>query len=74
MARVRVIFTLPDMYEIETAHPLAYVEGFTPFRAIDQPSGLYVLSPSTRQHQPYGEIIEVSRLVRSCHLDRKSVV
>ena len=68
VARVRVIFKLPDEYPIKTTHPLAYVEWFTPFRAIDKASGLYILSPSTRQHQSYAEIVEVNRIVRSCHL------
>ena len=72
VARVRVIFRLPDIYGLKTTHPLAYIEWFTPFRAIDKPSGLYILSPSTRQHQPYGEIIELDRIVRSCHLIPRS--
>lgn len=68
VARVRVIFNLPDVYNIKTTHPLAYIEWFTPMRSIDRASGLYILSPSTRQHQPYGEIVELDRIVRSCHL------
>ena len=68
MACVQIIFKLPETYEVETVHPLAYTEWFTLFRAVDQPSGLHILSPSTCQHGSYREIIEVSRIVCSCHL------
>ena len=68
VACVRVLFQLPYVYRLKTMHPLAYIEWFTPFRSIDKPSGMYVISPSTRQHQLYGEIIEISCIVRSCHL------
>ncbi|KAH9916126.1 hypothetical protein B0H21DRAFT_703115, partial [Amylocystis lapponica] len=56
------------VFNIETTHPLAYVEWFTPFRAPDKASGLHIVSPSTRMHQPYAEIVEVNRIVRNCHL------
>ena len=68
VAQVHVIFKLPDEYPIKTTHPLAYVEWFTPFCAIDKASGLYILSPSTQQHQPYAEIVEVNHIIRSRHL------
>ncbi|KAH9947697.1 hypothetical protein B0H21DRAFT_778363 [Amylocystis lapponica] len=68
VAHVRVIFKLPKVFNIETTHPLAYVEWFTPFRAPDKASGLHIVSPSTRMHQPYAEIVEVNRIVRNCHL------
>ncbi|KAI0728335.1 hypothetical protein C8Q72DRAFT_875895 [Fomitopsis betulina] len=70
VAHVRVIFTLPDHYPLRSPvrHPLAYIEWMTPFHRIDPPSASYVLTPSTRHHQPYGEIITVDRIVRNCHL------
>lgn len=49
-------------------HPLAYVEWLTPFGAVDIASGLHTVTRSTRMHQPYAEIIEVDRILRSCHL------
>ncbi|KAH7907715.1 hypothetical protein BJ138DRAFT_1014064 [Hygrophoropsis aurantiaca] len=68
VAQVRVIFRLPQIYGVQSVHPLAYVEWFTPFSSPDSTSGLYSISRSTRMHQPYAEIIEVTRLVRGCHL------
>ncbi|KAJ7582127.1 hypothetical protein C8J56DRAFT_1015707 [Mycena floridula] len=68
IARVRVIFALPQIYGVKTKHPMAYVEWFTPFSSVDPISGLYTVSPSTRMRAVYGEIITVDRIVRNCHL------
>ncbi|KAH9916939.1 hypothetical protein B0H21DRAFT_816102 [Amylocystis lapponica] len=68
VAHVRVIFSLPHHYPKLAEHPLAYVEWFTPLARLDPASGLYLVSPSTRMHAPYGEVITLDRLVRNCHL------
>lgn len=48
--------------------PLAYVEWFTPFNVVDDTTGMYVVSPSTRRHERYTSVIPISDIVRSCHL------
>ncbi|KAJ8495203.1 hypothetical protein ONZ45_g12952 [Pleurotus djamor] len=68
IARVRVLFRLPPLFNLQSAHPLAYIEWFTPFSSSNPTTGLYQVSPSTRQHRAFGEIIEVDRIVRNCHL------
>ncbi|KAH7904046.1 hypothetical protein BJ138DRAFT_1019687 [Hygrophoropsis aurantiaca] len=68
VAQVRIIFKLPDVYQIRPPHPLAFVEWFTPFGPRDTCSGLYIVNRSTRMRKPYVEIIEVDRIVRNCHL------
>ncbi|KZP05730.1 hypothetical protein FIBSPDRAFT_666170, partial [Athelia psychrophila] len=69
VGHVRVIFKLPDIYRIRCAHPLAYIEWFTPFGAHNDPaSDLYPVTRSTRMRLPYAEVIEVDRIVRNCHL------
>lgn len=68
VGHVRVIFKLPLRFGVLTAEPLAYVEWFTSFRKPDAITGMYMVSRSTRSHHVYGQVIEVSRIVRSCHL------
>ncbi|GBE78714.1 hypothetical protein SCP_0116050 [Sparassis crispa] len=68
VAHIRVLFALPEHYPVLAQHPLAYIEWFTPLRRMDPDSELFVVSPSTRMHQPYGEIISIDRIVRNCHL------
>ncbi|OSX64522.1 hypothetical protein POSPLADRAFT_1032849 [Postia placenta MAD-698-R-SB12] len=68
VAHVRVIFALAHHYPLHTDQPLVYVEWFTPFGRVDASSGLYVVSPSSRMHRPYGEVITIGRIVRNCHL------
>ncbi|KAJ7572033.1 hypothetical protein C8J56DRAFT_1081438 [Mycena floridula] len=63
LAHIQVIFALPQLYGLNIAHPLAYVEWFTPFASLDKHTGLYTVTPSTRRHQVYGEIITVDRIV-----------
>ncbi|KAI9057363.1 hypothetical protein FKP32DRAFT_1584219 [Trametes sanguinea] len=70
-ARVRLIFELPKMYDARAlglSEPLAYVEWFTPFHSVDEVTGMYVVSPSTRQRQRFASIIPLSDIVRTCHL------
>lgn len=68
VAHVRVIFALAHHYPLHTDQPLVYVEWFTPFGRVDASSGLHVVSPSSRMHRPYGEVITIDRIVRNCHL------
>ncbi|KAJ7620077.1 hypothetical protein FB45DRAFT_1062475 [Roridomyces roridus] len=68
VAHIKVLFQLPPVYDLHTAHPLAYVEWYTPFSTPDATTGLYTVKPSTRNHHAYGEIIGVDRIVRNCHL------
>ncbi|KAH9846641.1 hypothetical protein C2E23DRAFT_743604, partial [Lenzites betulinus] len=71
VARVRVIFNLPTIYDARAlgiTTPLAFVEWFTPFHVVDDATGMYVVSPSTRQRQRYTSVIPISDIVRSCHL------
>lgn len=68
MAHVRVIFRLPEVYNLRTTHPLAYVEWMTPFRPPDALTGMYTVSRSSRMHHAYAEIIEADCIVRNCHL------
>ncbi|OSD02990.1 hypothetical protein PYCCODRAFT_1444739 [Trametes coccinea BRFM310] len=71
VTRVRVIFELPSMYDARvlgvTGH-LAYVEWFTPFHGVDDATGMYVVSPSTRQRCRYASIIPLTDIVRTCQL------
>ncbi|KAJ6560916.1 hypothetical protein B0H10DRAFT_1966807 [Mycena sp. CBHHK59/15] len=68
VAHVKVLFQLPEVYGLRTAHPLAYVEWYTPFGVPDPVSGLFTIRRSTRNNHVYGEIIGVDRIVRNCHL------
>ncbi|KAJ7193265.1 hypothetical protein GGX14DRAFT_593074 [Mycena pura] len=68
VAQVKVLFQLPRVYGLRTAHPLAYVEWYTPFSTPDPISGLYTVKRSTRNNHIYGEIIGVDRIVQNCHL------
>ncbi|KAH9916094.1 uncharacterized protein BXZ73DRAFT_92534 [Epithele typhae] len=71
IARIQAIFDVP--YEVDRAvlgivDPLAYVEWFTPFQAYHEDTGMYVVSPSTRNHHRYTSIIPITSVVRTCHL------
>ena len=68
LAHVRVLFRLPPIYRIKTRHPLAYVEWYTPFGTPDPATGLHTVKKSSRNRRVYGEIIEVDRIVRNCHV------
>ncbi|KAJ3487506.1 hypothetical protein NLI96_g3483 [Meripilus lineatus] len=62
VAHVRALFQLPEHYRLQSTHPLAYVEWFTPLRTQDPITGMYIISRSTRAHAPYAEVIEASRI------------
>ncbi|KAJ7788037.1 hypothetical protein B0H14DRAFT_2258664, partial [Mycena olivaceomarginata] len=47
-------FQLPQMYGLRTAHPLAYIERYTPFGVPDPVTGLFTVRPSTRNNHIYG--------------------
>ncbi|KAJ3744256.1 hypothetical protein DFH05DRAFT_1535542 [Lentinula detonsa] len=68
VALVCVLFKLPAVYRVQVAHPLAYIEWYTPFSNPNPHSGLYTLKPSKRNRHPCGEIIPVTRIVRNAHL------
>ncbi|KAJ7895780.1 hypothetical protein B0H13DRAFT_2234541 [Mycena leptocephala] len=74
VAQVRVLFSFPDYYPLpfNEAAPLAYVEWFTPFSRREAGSDLFVVRRSTRQHQPYGELIDLDRIARNCFLVPRS--
>ena len=67
VGQVKVIFSLPPEYG-KFREPLVYVEWFTPLHQQDPISGMYKITPSTRQHRRNASIIPVSRVARSCHL------
>ncbi|KAJ6530972.1 hypothetical protein DFH09DRAFT_933997, partial [Mycena vulgaris] len=68
VAHVKVLFQLSEVFGLQTAHPLAYVEWYTPFSTPDSVSGLFTVKRSTRSNHVYGEIIGIDRIVRNCHL------
>ncbi|PBK68122.1 hypothetical protein ARMSODRAFT_988855 [Armillaria solidipes] len=68
MAHVRVLFALPELFGVPAKTPLAYIDWFTPFATPDAVTGMHTLSRSTRMGRVYGEVIEVDRIVRNCHL------
>ncbi|KAJ7502081.1 hypothetical protein B0H11DRAFT_1712973, partial [Mycena galericulata] len=67
VARVRVIFRLPDQYG-KYPDPLAYIDGFKPFTQPVADLGMHQVSLSSRNHRQNSEIIPVTDFVRSCHL------
>ncbi|SJK96779.1 uncharacterized protein ARMOST_00025 [Armillaria ostoyae] len=67
-AHVRVLFALPELFGVPAKMPLAYIDWFTPFATPDAVTGMHTLSRSTRMGRVYGEVIEVDRIVRNCHL------
>ncbi|KAJ7752965.1 hypothetical protein B0H16DRAFT_1723427 [Mycena metata] len=68
VAQVKVIFKLPSHYPVKSELPLAYIEWFTPLRTPDPVDGYHHISRSTRQQQPYAEIITADRIVRNAML------
>ncbi|KAJ3788259.1 hypothetical protein GGU10DRAFT_263129 [Lentinula aff. detonsa] len=59
---------LEAVYQVQVAHPLAYIEWYTPFSNPNPHSGLYTLKPSTCNRHPRGEIIPVTHIIRNAHL------
>jgi hypothetical protein len=71
VGRVKVIFSLPPhLLPTPSATPvhLAYVDWFRPFKAKEAATGLYTTAPSVRHGEVQSEVIDVGRIIRSCHL------
>ncbi|KAJ7693514.1 hypothetical protein B0H14DRAFT_3100718 [Mycena olivaceomarginata] len=68
VAQVKTIFKLPAHYPYKTTSPLAYIEWFTPLWTPDSVDGYYHISRSTRQQQPYAEIITADHIVHNAML------
>ena len=64
---IRAIFKLPKIYG-EYPEPLTYVEWFTPLGTIDSDLNMYIIGPSSKNHQCCASIVPISRIERSCHL------
>ncbi|KAJ6622974.1 hypothetical protein B0H10DRAFT_1787266, partial [Mycena sp. CBHHK59/15] len=60
--------TALHVYQLHTAHLLAYIEWYTLFGTPNLISGLFTVKPSTCNNHIYGEIIEVNWIVHNCHL------
>ncbi|KIP01994.1 hypothetical protein PHLGIDRAFT_79771 [Phlebiopsis gigantea 11061_1 CR5-6] len=70
VGRVRLIFELPSEYG-RLAHPLLYVEWYTPFTSVDGTTQMFVLSRSTRAGLPNASIVTADRALRFAHLSGK---
>jgi len=70
LAQVRVIFTLPPQLG-RYDQPLAYIKWFTPLNTMDELTGMYIVSRSTRHHRRNAAIVPVEQIARSCHLMAK---
>ena len=55
--RVRLIFELPPQYG-RLAHPLLYIEWYTPFTSVNDITQMYVVQRSTRGGQPNATILD----------------
>ncbi|KAF9071488.1 hypothetical protein BDP27DRAFT_1361831 [Rhodocollybia butyracea] len=67
VAQVHAIFNLPE--ELGTfAHPLAYVEWFTPLQKFDKDTLMYQVERSSGKGVHAASIIPVTYISRSCHL------
>ncbi|EDR03415.1 uncharacterized protein LACBIDRAFT_331514 [Laccaria bicolor S238N-H82] len=55
VAHVHVLFKLPEVYHLNTIHPLAYVEWYTPFGTLDAEMDMFVVKPSMQSHHVHGE-------------------
>jgi hypothetical protein len=69
-AQIRVIFTLPSQYGT-FPHPLAYIEWFRPFTAIDEAVGMYKVVRSTRNRARHSAVVSVNQILQACHLAPK---
>ncbi|KAI0070312.1 hypothetical protein K474DRAFT_1743277 [Panus rudis PR-1116 ss-1] len=69
-ARLRVIFNLPPQFLLPgyAQKTLAYVEWYTPFTRVDDATGMYYVSRSTRNKQPNVSIVNIEDIVGPCHL------
>ncbi|KAJ7609180.1 Zn-finger domain-containing protein [Mycena polygramma] len=62
-AQIRAIFKLPPQFGTY-AHPLAYIEWFTPLNRPDPISGMFTTHRSTRNHQRNSAVISVHQIMR----------
>lgn len=67
VARVRVIFRLPEDYGI-FPHPLAYVDWYKPLQPPVANIRMHELSLSSRNHRQNSSVIPITDILRSCHL------
>ncbi|KAI0070403.1 hypothetical protein K474DRAFT_1741360 [Panus rudis PR-1116 ss-1] len=69
-ARLRVIFNLPPQFLSPgyVQKTLAYVEWYTPFTRVDDATGMYYVSRSTRNKQLNASIVNIEDIVGPCHL------
>ena len=68
VARVRAIFRLPTGLAHLSAHPLIYVEWYTPLQSYADHLGMFTISPSTHNHTRRASIIPITDVVHICHL------
>ncbi|KAI0737726.1 hypothetical protein C8Q80DRAFT_1114756 [Daedaleopsis nitida] len=71
VARVRAIFNLPvecNPIALGVRDPLVYVEWFTRFHSVDEATGMYIISHSTRNQRRQSAIIPITDIVRTVHL------
>jgi hypothetical protein len=67
VARVRALFALPSCFGT-FPNPLAYIHWFRPLTRIDPLTGMYRISPSTRNNLPNSEVICLDQIRSTCHL------
>ncbi|KIO15986.1 hypothetical protein M407DRAFT_86553 [Tulasnella calospora MUT 4182] len=70
VARLRLIFELPRSVAVFQPQPtLAYIEWFSELKATHDASRMFEITKLVgKDGHPIGEVIPVSRIVRSCHL------
>ena len=69
-ARIHAIFELPPELGRE-AHPLVYIEWYTPFQRRDAATNLYQVARSSRNRRANAEVVSVDRILGLCHLAPK---
>ncbi|KAJ7737447.1 hypothetical protein DFH07DRAFT_753069 [Mycena maculata] len=67
VARIRVIFRLPENYG-SYPHPLAYVDWYKPLKNPVPNIRMHEVSLSSRNHRQNSSIIPLTQVLRSCHL------
>ncbi|KAF8486519.1 hypothetical protein JB92DRAFT_3258522, partial [Gautieria morchelliformis] len=69
VARVRVIFRLPDWFHCD--HTLAYIEWFRQIGEPNEPLRMSPVSYATREGRHHAAIVPIHLILRSCHLTPK---
>ncbi len=67
VARVRALFELPSCFGT-FPHPLVYVHWYRPLTSIDPLTGMYRITPSTRNNLPNSEVICLDQIWGTCLL------